>query len=83
VALPILERAERIGDLGAPTLAYRALARFTLARALWDSGSDRARALSLMQTAEREYRAGPATPTTERNLAAIATWLQAHDPVAG
>jgi hypothetical protein len=42
-----------------------------------------ARALSLMQAAEREYRAGPATPTTERNLAAIATWLEAHATVGG
>jgi tetratricopeptide (TPR) repeat protein len=83
VALPILERAERIGDLGAPTLAYRALARFTLARALWDSGSDRARARSLAEAAEREYRASPAIPTTERNLAAIATWLRTHAPVGG
>jgi tetratricopeptide (TPR) repeat protein len=83
VALPILERAERIGDMGAPTLAYRALARFALARALWDGGADRPRALSLAQTAEREYRACPATPTTERNLAAIATWLQAHARAGG
>jgi eukaryotic-like serine/threonine-protein kinase len=83
VALPILERAERIGDTGAPTLAYRALARFTLARALQQAGSDSARALSLAQTAEREYRTSPAIPITERNLAAIATWLQTHDPAGG
>lgn len=78
-ALPILERAERIGDTGAPTISYRALARFTLARALW-GGAERDRALSLAQTAEREYGTAPVTPTRARELAAIATWLQAHGP---
>ena len=35
-ALPILERANRIGEASAPTVAYRAAARFALGRALWE-----------------------------------------------
>ncbi|MFO0596444.1 MAG: protein kinase [Myxococcaceae bacterium] len=54
-ALESLERAVRLRETLALT-APRGEAHFALARALWDSKRDRARALTLAQTAEQEFR---------------------------
>lgn len=43
-ALPILARANRIGEASAPSVAYLARARFALGRALWEIEGERARA---------------------------------------
>ncbi len=77
-ALPVLERANRIGELRAPTSAYRARARFALARALWAAGRQPARATALARAAENDLVQAPSTPTIQRELAAIASWLFAN-----
>jgi tetratricopeptide (TPR) repeat protein len=74
-AVRALERADRIGGRGAPTVGYRAQARFALARALWASGEERPRALDLARTAEREYGQAPSSPAVDRERAAVAAWL--------
>ena len=77
-ALPVLERANRIRDAKESTPAKRGEVRFALARALWEGGHDRARALALAHRARDEYRESHATPATERDLATITGWLASH-----
>jgi tetratricopeptide (TPR) repeat protein len=77
-ALPILERANRIGETSAPTVAYQARARFALARALWETEAERERALALANAARHDYRNSQPTPGTERELAAVDAWLDAR-----
>jgi eukaryotic-like serine/threonine-protein kinase len=76
-ACPLLERANRIGEARAPTVAHRAQARFALARALWEA--DRGRAMALATTARREYAGSPQTPATERELRGLDAWLAARE----
>ena len=77
-ALPILERANRIAETSAPTVAYLARARFALGRALWERDGERRRAVALAKTARRDYERSQQTPTTERELAIVDAWLAAH-----
>jgi tetratricopeptide (TPR) repeat protein len=74
-ALPVLERAHEIRHTKEPDPARRAEARFVLARALWEAGQDRARALSLGLTARDEYRQSPDTAARTRALADVDAWL--------
>jgi len=74
-ALPILERANRIGEASAPTVAYRAAARFALGRAVWEAGGDRARALALARAARQDYQQSQPTPGTLRERALVEAWL--------
>jgi eukaryotic-like serine/threonine-protein kinase len=74
-ALPILERANRIGEASAPTVAYRAAARFALGRALWEIGAERERALALVRAARQDYQHSQPTPSTQRELAIVEAWL--------
>ena len=62
--------------IGSSDLAPTAAVRFLLARALWESGRDRARALSLATQAHAEYVKVGAKSKTE--LAEVDTWLAAH-----
>jgi eukaryotic-like serine/threonine-protein kinase len=77
-AVPILERATRIGEASAPTAAYLARARFALGRALWETEAERGRALALMRAARQDYQRSQPTPSTERELAAVDAWLNAR-----
>ncbi len=77
-ALPILERANRIGEAGAPTIKYRAQARFALGRALWKIEGERPRAVALAKAARQDYERSQQTPTTERELAIVDAWLAAR-----
>jgi serine/threonine protein kinase len=74
-ALAPLERAHRIRIDQASDPTKRAEARFLLARALWESGRDRARARDLARTARDEYRLPPQTGSTAREAGAIDAWL--------
>jgi eukaryotic-like serine/threonine-protein kinase len=74
-ALPVLERANRIGDARAPTSAYRARAHFALARALWEAAAEQTRALALAMTARQEYARSAETPANQKELATISAWL--------
>jgi len=74
-ALPILERASRIAEVSAPTVAYRAQARFALGRALWELERERSRAMALATAARQDYERSPPTPTTVRELAIVNAWL--------
>jgi hypothetical protein len=75
-ACPFLERANRIGEARAPSVAHRAQARFALARAVWEA--DRGRAVALARTARHEYAGSPQTPATERELRGLDAWLAAR-----
>ena len=75
-ALPILERANRIAESSAPTVAYRAKARFALGRALWKIEHERPRAVALAKAARQDYERSQQTPTTERELAIVDAWLE-------
>jgi serine/threonine protein kinase len=79
-ALELLERANAIGAPPGAVIAQRAQARFALARALDRAGRDPARAAALAAAARDEYRSAPATPGIERELGAIAAWLDARTP---
>jgi eukaryotic-like serine/threonine-protein kinase len=82
-ALPILERANRIGEsVYAPTISYRARARFALARALLAADREPARAMALAKSAENDLVQSPLTPTIERELAAVASWMFANRDLA-
>jgi tetratricopeptide (TPR) repeat protein/predicted Ser/Thr protein kinase len=77
LAIPPLERALKIYDRQPPTLArWSSSARFELARALWDSGQDRERALTLARQASESYRKFGEKGRT--NLAGVETWLARH-----
>jgi len=75
-AIPFLEEALAIRARGEPHVALVGDTRFALARALWESGGDRARAQSLAVLAGKNYTNGdqPA-PAKQR---AVTTWLSAH-----
>jgi tetratricopeptide (TPR) repeat protein len=77
-AVPHAEQAVRLRE-AADTAPYElALARFTLARALWESDRDRPRALRLAEQARSTYR----EMAGEKDmLAQVEAWL-AERPVA-
>ena len=77
-ARSILERANRIGEATAPTVAYLARARFALGQALWEIEGERARALALARAARQDYERSQPTPTTARELAIVDAWLKAR-----
>ena len=78
-ALPILERANRIGEASAPPRSRIARrARFALGRALWEIEGERTRAMELAKAARQDYERSQQTPTTERELASVDAWLAAH-----
>jgi tetratricopeptide (TPR) repeat protein len=52
-ALPVLERAVAIGERAQAEPVSLAKSRFALARALWQSGGDRARAVALARAAQK------------------------------
>ncbi|MDY7226445.1 serine/threonine-protein kinase [Hyalangium rubrum] len=69
LAVPLLERSHALGGV-----TCRAEVEWALARALWESGSERARARALALQAQVYYReAGQ-----ERKLARVSQWLTAH-----
>ncbi len=75
-AVPVLERAvagaEKL-EMSDFTLSNL---RFDLARALWDGGGDRGRAIALAELAlEARRRAGTEDP---EDIAAVAAWLEGH-----
>jgi len=76
-AVPPLERALRIREAHEPNQLQVADTRFALARALWDSGGDRARAVRLAEAARRFYDGGESTPPAAAETRA---WLAAHQP---
>ncbi len=76
-AVAPLERALAIRDSAETVPLPRGETRFALAQALWESGGDRARALTLAASARSEYqRVAKAT----NNVAEIDTWLRARKP---
>ena len=77
-AVPVLERANRIGEVRAPTSAYRGRVRFALGRALAAAGREPARAMALAKAAEHDLVQSPLTPTIQRELAAVASWMFAN-----
>jgi tetratricopeptide (TPR) repeat protein len=80
-ALPALERAARIRETKEVNAARIGEVHFTLGRALWGSGEDRARGLAMVERARVEFRACPSTPATQRELADIELWLASRsDP---
>jgi hypothetical protein len=75
-ALPLLERAAALEVKHKVDALELSRTRFSLARALWESGGDRGRAKALAAEArEGNVAAGPAA---RRELAAVETWLQAR-----
>jgi len=79
-ALGPLERANRLRAVHEPDPLLVAETQFALARALWESGGDRARAVRLAETAEKLYGDKPmfAARTAER-IAEIDRWLDSRN----
>jgi len=75
-AIGLLERALRIREAEHGDEAELARTRFALARALWDSGRDRSRAVQLATAARGELVA--AGRAGERKLPALDAWLASH-----
>ncbi|HXU00309.1 MAG TPA: tetratricopeptide repeat protein, partial [Polyangia bacterium] len=75
-AIPVLEEALRIREELAPNQYLLAETRFSLARALWDSGRDRRRGLNLAREAQKTFGAN----TFPRREQAVARWLAEHTP---
>jgi serine/threonine protein kinase len=73
-AVSPLERAFKIREAKETDPSRRAETRFALARALWESGRDRARALALAQ----EAREGYAKAEVKARLAEVEAWLHVH-----
>jgi eukaryotic-like serine/threonine-protein kinase len=73
-AIVVLERALKIRQAQEPDPAKRAETAFALARALWESNRDRARARALAE----EAKAGYAKPNTKPKLAEVESWLRSH-----
>ncbi len=71
-ALPPLERALTLIEHPSVVPAIRAEVRFLLAQAEWDTGGDKARALSLAQRAREEL----ASADHPKELASVESWLR-------
>ena len=76
-ALPFAERAVALRSAGNSTPGEYAVARFGLARALWGSGGDKARALSLAEQA----RAGFEEDGDTELLKQVDEWLKSRKQV--
>jgi tetratricopeptide (TPR) repeat protein len=74
-ALAPLERALAIREASEPDAATVAETRFALARALWDAGRDRKRALALAATVRTEYERHDTQADKAREVAA---WIAAR-----
>jgi serine/threonine protein kinase/tetratricopeptide (TPR) repeat protein len=77
-AIPLLERALTIHSERPGDPLYLARTRFALARALWDTRTDRTRALTLGQQAD-EAMARLGTRAQD-DLAAVRKWLESDGP---
>jgi eukaryotic-like serine/threonine-protein kinase len=73
-AIVALERALKIRQSQESDPAKRSETQFALARALWESNRDRARARTLAE----EAKAGYAKPSTKAKLADVEAWLRSH-----
>ncbi len=73
-AVPILERALAIRKAGAAGPAELSMTEYPLARALWDAGKDRARALRLAEEAAHNYGAAG----DREGVDIVRKWLAAH-----
>jgi tetratricopeptide (TPR) repeat protein len=73
-AVPYFERALRIREATDRDATLVAETRFGLARALWQSGGDRARSLSLARAAHETYERN----NRPRQLSAVDAWLAVH-----
>ena len=74
-ATPILERAVEIRGRKESQPSRRGEARFALARALWASERDGARARVLARLARSEYLAAPVAPGGAQEVERIDAWL--------
>jgi tetratricopeptide (TPR) repeat protein len=74
-AIVVLERALKIRQAQDPDHGKRAETAFALARALWESNRDRARARSLAEEAKAGYAKAN---NTKAKLAEVETWLRSH-----
>ena len=73
-AIVALERALKIRQSQESDPAKRSETQFALARALWESNRDRARARNLAE----EAKAGYAKPITKAKLAEVEGWIRSH-----
>jgi len=73
-AVSYLERSLRVREGKESDPIPAAQARFALARALWASGGDRTRSLSLARSARQAY----ATNNRPRQLGTVDAWLATH-----
>jgi tetratricopeptide (TPR) repeat protein len=73
-AIPLLESALAMREAHEIDATLVAQTRFILARALWDGGGDRRRALSLAATARQTFAAKGRAPRARD----VASWLAAH-----
>jgi eukaryotic-like serine/threonine-protein kinase len=76
-AIPMLEEALEIRKRTNADATFTADTRFALARALWDGGKERPRAVTLAASARQTY----AKHDRGREIAAVARWLASHRPV--
>jgi tRNA A-37 threonylcarbamoyl transferase component Bud32/tetratricopeptide (TPR) repeat protein len=70
-AIPMLENALKIRERGNAEAIFTADTRFSLARALWEAGNQRRRALSLAVSARETY----AKHKRSRDRTSVETWL--------
>jgi tetratricopeptide (TPR) repeat protein/predicted Ser/Thr protein kinase len=76
-AIPILERALAIFEANHSQPARKAIARWFLVRALWDSKRDRKRARELANQVKADV-ADAKDPTSQQIRAAVTAWLAKH-----
>jgi tetratricopeptide (TPR) repeat protein len=74
-ALPPLERAFRIRAAHEPATSRLAETSFALARALWESNRDRARARTMAERARQDYE----KLAEKKRLTEINEWLRGHN----
>ena len=75
-AVPVLEEALRLRQEESPNQYLVAETRFSLARALWESGRDRKRSLNLAHEAQRTF-GGHTFPRREQ---AVTRWIAERTP---
>jgi eukaryotic-like serine/threonine-protein kinase len=73
-AVSLAERAVRVSEEGNASPVVLANVRFVLARASWDAGDERSRAIALAQQALEAYQEAGAGKATER--AEVEAWLE-------
>jgi tetratricopeptide (TPR) repeat protein len=77
-SIECLERARAICEAGTCGSMTASRLRFALARALWDRGADKGRALELARLARDEWAGLPDTTRRARLLAEADAWLRAR-----